>query len=154
MDLVELKTFLIRAHHNTFANAAVKKADSLRPASQDYHFEEGDFSYHDTYFGGTHFVGEEVIYYKSKPVWAMNYYGSPVHEGVSESDIDAMLRPALMQQPWDKLPVRGPERFVEEDREYRMNLQSGDLQRFVAEEQILLNGEVIYRCSIHGGLIV
>ena len=40
-----------------------------------YVFEDGAFAYLDSYFGGSDFLGEEVVYYQSAPTWAMNYYG-------------------------------------------------------------------------------
>lgn len=150
----ELRTFLKEAHMNTFANAGAKKSEPLRPASKDYHFEKGGFVYHDTYFGGTHFMGEEIIYKDGCSIWGMNYYGTPASDDIAESDIDAMLRPALMQEPWDELPVRGPHEFVEGSREYHFDLVRGDFNNFLAEERILLDGSVIYTCTVHGGLIV
>lgn len=139
---------------NTFANAQAKKSEPLRLASKDYHFEKDGFVYHDTYFGGTHFMGEEIVYKDGRPVWGMNYYGTPTSDDIAESDIDAMLRPALMQEPWEELPVRGPQVFREGGREYQFDLIRGTFSNFVAEERILLEGAVIYTCSIHGGLIV
>jgi hypothetical protein len=29
----------------------------------------------DSYFGGTDFIGQEVVYFEGEPCWAMNYYG-------------------------------------------------------------------------------
>lgn len=64
-----LADFLREANLNTYANIGVKKATSLRPGSSDYHFEKGDLVYHDTYFGSTKFIGEEIVYKKGKPAW-------------------------------------------------------------------------------------
>ena len=39
--------------------------------------------YHDTYFGGTNFMGEEVVYEDSDaPIWGMNYYGVTLDESL------------------------------------------------------------------------
>ena len=51
--------------------------------------------YHDTYFGGTNFIGEEVYLY-NKIDWVMNYYGVTLDEKISEDAMDSVLRPALM----------------------------------------------------------
>ena len=152
--LADLKDFLLEAHRNTYANATARKVASLRPLSKDYHFEHSDFAYHDTYFGGRRFAGEEIVYFQNKPIWGMNYYGSPVSAEISEDDIDAILRPALMQAPWEDLPVRGPKHFVDGPHEYFMQIREGALERFSAEERILLNGRIIYQCFLQGGLIV
>jgi len=47
----ELTAFLNAANKATYANKDAPKSSSLRPASEDYHFEKGDLAYHDTYFG-------------------------------------------------------------------------------------------------------
>lgn len=54
--------------------------------------------YHDTYFGGTQFIGEEVVYEagSEKPMWGMNYYGVTLDHELSEEAMDKALRPALM----------------------------------------------------------
>ena len=36
---------------------------------------DGPFAYLDSYFGGTDFIGQEVVYFEGQPTWAMNYYG-------------------------------------------------------------------------------
>ena len=42
---------------------------------QDLHYAEGDVAYYDTYLGGTHFAGTEVLWRQGTPIWAMNYCG-------------------------------------------------------------------------------
>jgi Domain of unknown function (DUF5680) len=72
--LDKLHSFIVKAKANTYAgngNASL----SYRPHSYDLQFHEDDFSYLDSYFGGTDFLGQEVIYYQNEPIWAMNYYG-------------------------------------------------------------------------------
>ena len=57
-----LKDFLIEAKKQTYANGNVKKVESSRLNSFDYEYTDGAMLYHDTYFGGTDFIGEEVVY--------------------------------------------------------------------------------------------
>lgn len=152
MDHQELTAFLNAANKATYANREAPKTESLRPASEDYHFEEGDLTYHDTYFGSRDFIGEEVIYKVEKPIWAMNYYGFVLKDEVSTADAYKILRPALMQEYDDILPVRGPREFKEGEYSYRNSVE-GNLDRFIGTEEILLNGEIIYRCWYHGGII-
>ena len=57
----ELYNFLIEAKKQTYANANVEKVNSSRKGSHDYHYENNGMIYHDTYFGGTKFMGEEEI---------------------------------------------------------------------------------------------
>ncbi|CAN5748563.1 DUF5680 domain-containing protein [soil metagenome] len=152
MDHNEFTHFLNAANKATYANREAPKAESLRPSSEDYHFEQGDLTYHDTYFGSRDFMGEEVVYKTEKPVWAMNYYGYVLKDEISTSDAYKILRSALMQEYEDILPVRGPKEYSEGEYAYRNSVE-GDLDRFIGSEEILLNDQIIYRCWYHGGMI-
>lgn len=147
-----LDAFLRKANLNTYANADVKKVTPLRPGSWDYHFEKGDLTYHDTFFGATKFIGEEIVYKANKPVWGMNYYGFTVGSGISESLFDAILRPALMAGSGDNIPVRGPKEFINGEWKYTFK-PDGDLANFTGIEEISQNGQVVCRLYCHGGFI-
>ena len=58
--------FLIKSKKSTYANSTIEKVTSSRVGSSDYNYEEvidnKKYLYHDTYFGGTKFIGEEVVY--------------------------------------------------------------------------------------------
>ena len=148
----ELTNFLNAANKATYANKEAPKSTSLRPSSEDYHFEQDDLIYHDTYFGARDFIGEEVVYKSNKPIWGMNYYGHVLNPEVSTKDAYTILRPALMQEYDDILPVRGPKEYVLENSRYT-NKVEGTLDRFSGEENIYLDGKLIYRCWYHGGSI-
>ncbi len=147
-----LDSFLREAKTNTYANENIKKASSLRPNSKDYHFEKGDLIYHDTYFGATKFIGEEIVYKNNKPVWGMNYRGFTLKNEISESLFDSILRPALMSGFGDNIPVRGPKEFIRGEWKYIFNTK-GDLANFTGLEEILKNGETVCRLYCHGGFI-
>ena len=57
----KLYEFLIEAKKQTYANENVKKQLSSRKGSYDYEYKKCEMTYHDTYFGGTNFMGEEVV---------------------------------------------------------------------------------------------
>ena len=152
-DLEEIAAFLRIANKQTYANAAAAKAPSTRAGSQDYHFEKPPYIYHDTYFGGTKFIGAEVIYKDGKAIWGMNYFGRLLKDGWSEEVFDKVLRQALMQDDPNVIPVRGPATFALDNMTYRFVAQ-GKLNDFVGVEEILdASGTAIYRCNVHGGLI-
>jgi len=147
-----LDAFLREANLNTYVNENVKKASPLRPGSNDYHFERGDLTYHDTYFGATKFVGEEIVYKSDKPAWGMNYYGFTVSDEINEDLFDAILRPALMSGSGDNIPVRGPKEFINGEWKYTFNAD-GDLANFTGIEEISKNSKVVCRLYCHGGFI-
>ncbi len=147
-----LGAFLREANLSTYANEYAEKAASLRPGSYDYHFEKGDLTYHDTYFGTTKFVGDEVVYKNGKPVWGMNYYGFTLASEMREGFFDAILRPALMSGSGDNIPVRGPKEFINGDWKYTF-IPEGDLSNFTGVEEISKGGDIVCRLHCHGGYI-
>ena len=157
MNFNELESFLMEAKKNTYANGSVKKVSSSREGSHDYeyslHYNGVDYKYHDTYFGGTQFIGEEVVYSNSQILWGMNYYGVTLDEALSEEAMDKALRPALMEVGKDAiLPLRGPKEFHNGEYKYTFSV-SGTIERFVGEEKIYKNDVLVYELHCHGGLI-
>ncbi len=154
-QIEDLHNFLLEAKKQTYANENVKKISSTRLGSHDYEYKKENMIYHDTYFGGTDFMGEEVVYLSSHetPIWGMNYYGVVLDKSFSEEAIDNALRKALMKVgEGDILPVRGPKEFINEEYRYTFNV-TGDLDYFEGEETISKNNKKVYILKCHGGLI-
>ena len=152
IDTNELAQFLHEANKSTYANKDALKAAPARLRSEDYHFEKDGLIYHDTYFGGRDFIGEEIVYKDQKPVWGANYFGFVLDDELNERDIYAFLRKALMQEYEDVIPVRGPAKFSDGEWSYQFS-PNGGLENFTGQEEILFNGKVVYRCFVHGGFI-
>src|SRR5262249_48598068 len=74
VSLDELNEFIVCAKANSYVGSA-KRSLSYRPGSHDIQFHLEAFSYLDSYFGGADFIGQEIVYFHRRPVWAMNYYG-------------------------------------------------------------------------------
>ncbi|MDE5888558.1 MAG: XRE family transcriptional regulator [Bacilli bacterium] len=151
----QLEKFLIEAKKQTYANGNVDKVNSSRVGSNDYHYERDGMVYHDTFFGGVKFIGEEVVYINSDvPVWGMNYYGVTIDSSLSEEAMDKALRPALMRVGEDKnvLPLRGPSKFENEEYIYTFKCE-GTIDNFSGVEEIYKNDKLIFKLQCHGGLI-
>ena len=74
-----LREFLSEARKNTYASDAGPVDNPRLLASKQLEFQKGDYSYRDIYFSGDkRFLGQEIIYLESKPVWGMNYIGSNI----------------------------------------------------------------------------
>ncbi len=149
-----LREFLIEAKMQTYANENIEKQISSRKGSNDYEYRSNNMIYHDTYFGGTNFMGEEVVYAENDtPIWGMNYYGVTLDETLNEEAVDKALRPALMQVGRDDIiPVRGPKEYINGDYKYTFDV-SGKLDYFEGEESIYKNDKKIYSLKCHGGKI-
>ena len=150
----KLCEFLIKAKKQTYANENVKKQLSSRKGSFDYEYSSNNMTYHDTYFGGTNFMGEEVVYEENDtPIWGMNYYGITLDQTLSEEAVDKALRPALMQVGSDEtIPVRGPKEYINGEYKYSFNVV-GDLEYFEGEETIYKADTKVYVLKCHGGTI-
>ena len=149
-----IKEFLIESKKQTYANEKVEKVSSSRYGSKDYEYKKDNMIYHDTYFGGTNFIGEEVVYIDNKIYWAMNYYGITLDETLGEEAMDSALRPALMNVGEDNniIPVRGPKEFENQGYKYTFEV-TGDLTNFEGEETIKKENKKIYTLKCHGGII-
>lgn len=149
----ELEQFLIEAKKQTYANENIEKVNSSRLDSKDYEYKKDNMLYHDTYFGGTNFIGEEVVYVDNKIYWAMNYYGVTLDSTLGEEAMDKVLRPALMMVGIDDIiPVRGPKEFNNGEYKYIFDID-GDLNYFNGTETIYKNNQRIYELKCSGGLI-
>ena len=108
---------------------------------------DGDYMYYDTYLGGDRFAGEEALWIAGVPCWSMNYAGR-VTGGHFSGDF---LKEALLRVPAEE-PYRGPGEYSNGEYTYRCSVQ-GNFDWFQGKETIDRNGEQIYECYFHGGLI-
>lgn len=151
--MVNIEEFLIEAKKQTYANENVEKVDSSRLNSKDYEYRKDNMIYHDTYFGGTNFIGEEVVYIDNEVFWAMNYYGVTIDDSLGEEAMDKALRPALMRVGEDNvIPVRGPKEFNNGEYKYTFDV-NGDINYFNGTETIYKNNKKIYELKCSGGII-
>lgn len=153
-ELIDLHNFLIEAKKETYANEKAPIVTSTRRGSRDYEYTKDNWTYHDTYFGGIDFQGQEVVYQQEDtPTWGMIYYGRTLDETLSEEVMDKVLRPALMRVGQDDtIPVRGPKEFENQGYKYTFEVM-GDLTNFEGEETIEKENKKIYTLKCHGGMI-
>lgn len=159
LDDALLIRFLVSAKKMTYANATIEKVNSSRLGSNDYHYEseiEGEImKYHDTYFGATRFIGEEVVYRGDEiPKWGMNYYGVTLDETATEEMMDKVLRIALSKVGEDTtvLPLRGPSHLENDGYTYTFK-SNGTMESFTGIEQIYKDEKLIFELHCHGGRI-
>src|SRR3990167_3328851 len=152
IDLNELCKFLVKAKKSTYAAGEAAKKIVDADKSLTLIFEDGDWRYHDNYFGGEPYGGREVVFFQNSPVYMMVYYGWVI-EGVS--DVQAVyktLQGALTLIPEDK-PFRGPKKYNLDGVEY-INVFEGEIDNFFGEEIIKsVDGNEIYKAKYIGGLV-
>lgn len=147
----ELQAFIVKAKANSYVGQA-QKSLSYRPFSHDIQFHEGSFSYLDSYFGGTDFLGQEVVYFEGKPVWAMNYYGRVLNSDL----INAAKAGKVIMESLSKMYETG--RFLggyenETSLGRYFDTNEGDVFSFKGYEWIEVQGQKAYELVYHGGLI-
>ena len=142
----QIVEFLIRAKQATYAGKGAETVSS-REKSHDLVFRDGEYMYYDTYLGGDLFAGEEALWISGVPYWSMNYAGRVTGDHFSGD----FLKEALLRVP-EAEPYRGPREYANGDYVYRCETE-GCFDLFQGTESIDYQGEQIYECRFHGGLI-
>lgn len=151
MNKTDLKNFLYKAHAATFASGDNSSWTKEKDHSNTVTYKDGDWSYHDNFFGGEPYGGREVVFYKQKPVYMMTYYGSIIPSWKDVKQVYVFLQEALRKCP--KLrPLRGPDLYIKDSFEYVFYVD-GDIDSFLATEIIKADGKPIYLARFIGGLV-
>jgi hypothetical protein len=151
IDVDKLVMFIVRAKAATYVGDG-EHADSCRPGSHDLRFSDGDWAYLDSYFGGTDFIGEEIVYFEGKPVWAMNYYGRILRDELITAAQAGQMIKASLSQMYKAGRFLGGFEHQENDLTY-VDASEGNAEAFHGREFIRRMQEVAYELVYHGGLI-
>ena len=146
-----LEKFIVRAKAATYVGSGVHSL-ARRPGSHDLEFHESPFAYLDSYFGGSDFIGEEVVYYHQQPVWAMNYYGrilEPSHITAAEAGL--VIKESLSHMYQEERFLGGFE-YATQYGVYH-DASQGDFRSFTGKEWIERRGLIVYELHYHGGVI-
>jgi len=146
MEKKQLLDFLARASRETYAGYG-EEVEPSRPASHDYRYQEGQWLYIDTWLGGERFAGQEAVWQEGNALYTMNYCGRVLGDSFSGDFLKAALRAAPQE-----CPFRGPACYEDGDNRYECSID-GSLAWFQGYEEIRWQGEKVYECFFHGGLI-
>lgn len=147
----QLKKFLVEARINTYATSGEGGEQKLSDGTKEFVHRRGLYKYRDRYFGTNPFIGEEVTFYKSKPVWGMNYYGRVILSHVNSRTVYEFLKQAL-QKVTARRPYRGPKLFKRGAWKYSCFVQ-GSIDNFSGRETIYYRNKKVYELLFHGGKI-
>lgn len=148
---MELENFIIAAKAACYVGDG-SVAKSCRTDSHDLAYSDGESNYLDSYFGGTDFIGQEVVWHQNKAIWAMNYYGYIIEPLlISAAQTGNIIKQSLALLYAKKRFLGGFEHIVD-DFAYR-DANKGDFTRFHGVEIILFEGKEVYRLDYHGGII-
>lgn len=151
IDLDKLHHFILTAKAASYVGDG-EPAPSCRHASHDLAYQDGDYRYHDSYFGGADFIGEEVVYHQGNPVWGMNYYGKVLKlDRITPETVGRMIKDSLSLM-YHEGRFLGGWSHAQADLTYQ-DASQGDLTHFSGHEWIEKDDEVVYDLVYHGGLI-
>ncbi len=151
MDRHELQAFIVRAKAATYVGNGEHVAP-CRAGSHDLRFVDGRWAYLDSYFGGSDFIGEEVVYFEEKPVWAMNYYGRILRPDlITAAQAGGMIKASLSRMYAEGRFLGGFE-HREADLTYA-DSSEGSVESFHGHESIRCGQQTAYELEYHGGLI-
>ena len=155
-ELNQLIGFLLKARLSGYAGSA-PKVSPQRPGCKEFEtFIEGDFSYRDSYAGYYCAPGQEIVWFKQKPIWMMAYSGGMLPEFHGNLEFTAktfnFLQKALKSSN-KKYPFRGSDHFDDGEFVYK-NKTEGDITQFSGEEKILFKGKEVFFQKYVGGLVM
>ena len=151
MNINELTAFIIRAKSATYVGDGAP-GPACRVGSHDLQFRDGSFAYLDSYFGGTDFIGEEVIYFEDRPVWAMNYYGRILEPALITGAETGQIIKASLSALYRQGRFLGGFEYAVEGSTY-IDTNEGDASSFTGYEWIERQNLKVYELFYHGGLI-
>lgn len=152
----DLKKFLVNANAKGYAGDGKEFTPPQRPGFEELEYAEGDWLYHDSYSGHYLAPGQEVVYFKGKPIWAMAYAGGMKfkYHGIKDltHETFVFLKKALLATDPEK-PFRGPEKFKEGEWQY-VSKVTGDIKDFTGSEKIYKGDKLVFKQNFIGGIIV
>jgi hypothetical protein len=147
----DLHDFIVHAKAKTYVGGAEAR-EPCRPGSHDVGFDEGEWSYLDSYFGGADFVGQEVVWRSGEPVWSMTYYGRILDAArIDAARAGSIIREALSAMYGEGRFLGGFEWTSGEAR--YVDWSDGNVDSFRGFERIFIAREEVYRLDYFGGLI-
>ena len=146
-----LLAFLICAKRATYVGDGAKAPPS-RTDSHDLTCQEGEWSYRDSYFGGTDFIGQEVVWHKARPIWSMCYYGYILRADlITPTQAGTIIKRAL-SQPQAQGRLLDNLTFEMDHFKYEITSE-GDIAHFKGHETIHIANTLAYALDYFGGLI-
>jgi hypothetical protein len=149
--LQDLINFILLAKQASYVGGG-KALLPYRLGSHDLQFFAGDWAYHDSYLGESDFMGEEIVYFRQKVVWGMNYFGYILRlDLITSAQAGGIIQESLSSMYKSGRFLGG---FTHSVGEFTYtDTNEGDPLHFTGVEWIDRGGERVYELVYHGGLI-
>ena len=152
LDSATLNEFIVEAKAATYVGGGVPRLP-CRPGAHDIGYERGAWRYLDSYFGGTDFAGQEVVWLADEPVWAMNYFGCVIAPDLIDGRAAGAVIMAALSAMYRQGRFLGGMEFDHPFGRY-IDRSDGDCNRFSGHECIMVDGRKAYMLDYRGGLII
>lgn len=150
MDIVQ---FIVSAKKDTYASG--KKPIKIEDGSERFTYLEDELEYQDTYrvfgdgFNGA-FFGAEIISFKGREIWNMNYHGKIISSAIGIEKIYSFLRKAMRLLSSDR-PFRAREVLKMEILNTRtkamgISINLEELKRFSIMERKFIDWSIMGDC--------
>ena len=147
INIESLKEFIAEARRNTYASSGTGVDNPRLLESVQLEFQKRDFFYRDIYFNGDKkFIGQEIVYQNSKPIWGMGYIGSALPK-LEEKFLKEALFDLSLKCRFGGSAERIKREYKDQDK------GQGSLEEFSGEEQIFVDNKKIYKLAYQGGLL-
>ena len=153
MDLNKLQEFIHKAGAATYAGGGKPEKAPEREGFTELVYQDGDFSYRDSYTGFTRSRGMEVVRYQGTPVWSSSYGGGMVsgQEHLAKDTFNFLKKAMVSKRPGSD-SFRGPDNLKDNGWEYKYQ-QEGNVEEFNGYEEIYFQGNLVFFHRIIGGTI-
>lgn len=151
MTAEELTAIIVRAKAATYVGGG-DKTKSSRPGAHDLAWAEGEWRYLDSYFGGTDFLGQEVLWRSYEPVWAMNYYGAVGRPDLIDAERAGQTIKAALSALYGEGRFLGGFDWTGPFGRY-VDRSEGSVASFRGREVIEVGGVEAYALDYFGGLV-
>ena len=151
MEPLSLEAFIVTAKRATYVGGGTS-AEPSRTGSHDLTFTQGPFCYRDSYFGGTDFLGQEVVWREKEPVWAMNYYGYIRRPDLIDAARAGATIKAALSAMYKEGRFLGGFEWAGPHGVYR-DSSTGHFDQFHGREIITVGGVEAYSLDYFGGLV-
>jgi hypothetical protein len=151
MDLDALDAFVLAAKRAAYVGNG-DRAEPSREGAHDLVFTQDPFRYRDSYFGGTDFLGQEVVWHESSPVWAMSYYGYITRPDLIDAARAGATIKAALSALYEEGRFLGGFEWIGPYGVYR-DISTGGVAHFHGREAIEVGGVEAYALDYFGGLV-
>jgi Domain of unknown function (DUF5680) len=148
---MNLETLIIAAKAACYVGSGASAAPS-RPGAHDLAYADGPWTYRDSYFGGTDFIGQEVVWLDGAPHWAMNYYGRILRPDLIDGAHAGQVIKTALSALYSQGRFLGGFEYAVSWYRYT-DTNNGSFKSFTGVEYITRDGMQCYRLEYAGGLV-